>query len=354
MSVLRKDPLSHGWVIFSSHAVPTLQFQSAAGTLTSDACPYCAGHEQMTSPEIVAIRPQGSRPDGPGWTARLVHHPSAPFQPAETSGRRGEGLYDMMNSVGIHEVLIETKEHIAHFDDYAPEHAARLLMLLRDRMALFAANESHNYVLIHRNHGARAGCAIPHGHTNLLGLPIAPRWVRDEMEQAREYWTIKERCIFCDIAAQEQDGPRVVHQNEAFLAFAPFASRLPYEFWILPREHQHSFHQLPDDEIALLAEALQWPLAALRQHLNDPPYNLIVHSAPVVASKGFNTTRARKSDFYHWHIEILPRPERPFGFEYGTGFYENPVLPETAAEELRAHVDAHAARQKALIASPTA
>ncbi len=131
-------------------------------------------------------------------------------------------------------------------------------------------------------------------------------------------------------------GERLVYENEYFVAFTPFASRFPFEIWLMPRRHQSGFQTIPDEERIQLARCLKDILLRLKTTLNDPPYNYVVHTAPNAVS------RPGKPDYwgtiqydFHWHIEIIPRLTSQAGFEWGSGLYINPTSPEEAARYLR-------------------
>ena len=153
---------------------------------------------------------------------------------------------------------------------------------------------------------------------------------------AKEHWQTKERCIFCDIRRQEEhDAVRIVFQNDAFVSFCPYASKFPFETWILPKRHASEFRHISDEEFRPLAEVLGRTLWALHRALDDPPFNYIIHSAPRISMDRYAQSAISIDKDYHWHIEIIPRTTKIAGFEWGTGFYINPTLPESAADYLR-------------------
>jgi UDPglucose--hexose-1-phosphate uridylyltransferase len=241
--------------------------------------------------------------------------------------RRGEGLFDKMNGIGAHEVIIESPRHedtLASMDERAVEQvlsaaAARVQDLKRDRR--------FRYVIIFKNHGAAAGASLEHSHTQLIALPIVPREVRDEVDGSRLHFQTKERCVFCDILQQEAtDGRRLIAENADVVALAPYAPRFPFETWILPKRHQALFEDAPRHEYLSLARLLGDILRRMNKALQFPPYNLLIHSAPVAEAAG---------EYYHWHVEIIPKLTKVAGFEWATGFYLNPTSPEEAAQVLR-------------------
>lgn len=348
MSVLRKDPLTHGWVIFAEerYQLPNPDTSIPPGPSTSPTCPFCEGNERMTPPEIISIRPPGSRRDGTGWSVRAIPNQFAVLNIEGKFDRRGEGLYDMMNGIGAHEVVIETPQHDGRISDYTPERIQEILWILRERSADLLKDSRFRYIQIFKNQGGSAGATISHPHSQIVALPILPRWVREELTQSYEYFLRKERCIFCDIIAQDHKSPRLVYENEHFVVLAPFASKFAFETWIYPKEHSSHFHLTPDLQLPALADALKTTLLAFRQAISNPPYNLIIHSAPQNPERSYHDGRAKVTEHYHWHIEVIPRATKVAGFEYGTGFYINSVLPEKAAEFLRQIID----EQRAAIA----
>jgi len=245
--------------------------------------------------------------------------------------RRGEGLYDKMNGIGAHEVVIETPEHNRDLADLPVEHIQAVLDAYRERLIDLHKDKRLRYVLIFKNHGGPAGATLEHTHTQLIALPIIPKQLQEELEGARRYYELKERCVFCDIVAQESasdNGRRVVSTTDRFIAIAPYAPRFPFETWILPRRHDASFHQVEGgpDEMRELAGILKDTLQRLNLALERPPFNFVIHTSPV--SDG-------DLEYYHWHLEIMPKLTRVAGFEIGSGFYINPTPPEDAAQYLR-------------------
>ena len=183
------------------------------------------------------------------------------------------------------------------------------------------------YIVIFKNYGKAAGASLDHSYSQLIALPIVPREVRDEMDGARAHYAAKERCVFCDIISQDsQDGRRLIAENADMVAMSPYAPRFPFETWILPKRHQSLFEDTPRHEYASLARLLGDILRRMNKTLCHPPYNLLIHTAPLAEPAG---------DFYHWHVEIIPKLTRVAGFEWATGFHVNPTAPEEAAQVLR-------------------
>ena len=329
MSELRKDPVTGRWVIVSTERRkrPTDFQLSSVDVRPDDACPFCEGHERMTPRELLAHRRHGGSPDGPGWDLRVVPNQFPVLRVEGTLDRQGEGLFDKMNGIGAHEVIIESPRHedtLATMEDAAVE---QVLWAFRERVQDLRQDRRFRYIIIFKNHGAAAGAALDHSHSQLIALPIVPREVRDEVDGARAHFAAKERCVFCDIVRQDShEGRRLIAGNADMVAIAPYAPRFPFETWILPRRHQASYEEAPRHEYAALARLLGDILRRMNRALRFPPYNLLIHSAPLAESAG---------DVYHWHVEIIPTLTKVAGFEWATGFYLNPTAPEEAAQVLR-------------------
>ena len=340
MSELRYDLIQGRWVIIATdRSRRPHDFRTEAHSVSQPAfCPFCPGQERRTPPEIVAVgRPAGGRADGPGWRIRVIPNKYPALSVEGDLDRRGVGLFDRMRGVGAHEVVIETPEHDADLGSLPAEHMTLLLTVCRDRLADLYRDRRLKYVLIFKNQGAVAGASLAHPHTQIIATPIIPRIVVEELNRAREHFDAKERCLFCDVLNEELErDERIVLVNEHFVALAPYASRFPFELMILPRRHAAAMTDATPEELAALARILGEVARRLRRVLADPPYNLVIHTAPntqaFLTKPGAWQTLAHD---YHWHLELLPRLTQVAGFETGTDFYINPTAPEEAARFLR-------------------
>ncbi|RJO64048.1 MAG: DUF4931 domain-containing protein [Candidatus Omnitrophota bacterium] len=337
MPELRKDPIIGRWVIIATErAKRPDQFQNLSHDAPQEKpCPFCEGKESETPPEIYAVRTRDGRPNGPGWEVRVV--PSiTPFLRIEGDlDRTGRGLYDMMNGLGAHEIIIETNKHIPNIADLENEQIARVITCYINRLLDLEKDTRFKYVLVFKNHGWIAGGGrVKHSRSQLIATPVNPKRVKEELVGARHYHELHERCIFCDLIQQEiAQEERIILDIDGFLAVVPFASRFPFEVWILPKKHNCDFTSLLEPERRELAKILKSVLLKLKIGLNDPPYNYIIHTAPFKRPKsGYWKT---VDEDFHWHIEITPRLTRVAGFEWGTGFYICPLPPEHAAKFLR-------------------
>jgi UDPglucose--hexose-1-phosphate uridylyltransferase len=327
MPQLRKDPVTKRWVIIlHEQAKGPKDFKIAVTQKQMSKCPFCKGNEAMTPSEVMSYRNPDTLPNEPGWQVRVIPNKFPALQIEGDLDRTGLGLYDMMNGVGAHEVIIETPEHDDGFHNYSKEQIFRILRTYTDRYRDLRRDRRFRYILIFKNHGSAAGASLDHPHSQLIATPIIPKRAMEEVEGARRYYYYKERCVFCDIIRQElSSGKRIIHENENFVAFAPFASRFPFETWITPKDHKDSFGDIDNNEIEGLAEIMQATLKKLVDTLGNPPFNYVIHTSPC---------GEHCSDYFHWHIEIMPRLTKVAGFEWGSGFYVNPVPPEKAAAYL--------------------
>lgn len=328
MPELRKDPITDRWVIISTErGKRPMDWQTEPVSRTGGFCPFCPGNEDKTPPEIVAVRTPGSQRDGAGWSVRVVPNKFPALQIEGDLNRRGEGMYDLMSGVGAHEVIIECPNHLSDFADLEHGHFRDILSIFSQRMLDLKNDTRFKYILVFKNHGTAAGASLEHSHAQLIATPIIPKRVIEELEGARKHFELKERCIYCDIVRQElHSGKRVVVAREDFVAIQPFASRFPFETWLLPAQHQSHYEMMDATHLEGMASVFKETLLRLNQVLSNPHYNFILHTAPV---------QEPTMPEYHWHIEIIPKLTKIAGFEWGSGFYINPTPPELAAQHLR-------------------
>jgi len=329
---LRKDPIIGRWVIISTdRAKRPTDFVRDRITNKGGFCPFCYGNEAKTPPEVLAYRPgqngNQSLRDTPGWTVRVVPNKFPALGIEGNLNRQAEGMFDKMNGLGAHEVIIETPDHNATLEQMPEKRIEDVLWAFRDRILDLKQDKRFKYILIFKNHGESAGASLEHSHAQLIALPILPKHVLEELEGAKQYYIYKERCVFCDIVRQELDnGLRVVAENDEMLTVAPFAPRFPFETWILPKRHESGFENSSSRVYESLAKAIKTLLQKADLVLDNPAYNLVLHTSPL---------QEAQNDHYHWHIEFMPKLTKTAGFEWGTGFYINPTPPEEAARFLR-------------------
>lgn len=329
MPELRKEPVSGRWVIIATERAlrPSDFIAVPPPTIKGNFCPFCEGNEDKTPPEIMAYRERDTRPNTRGWRVRVVPNKFPALVIEGGLNKRGDGIYDIMNGIGAHEVIIECPQHKISLTSLPPAHVQEIIWTYRDRLVDLKKDKRLIYGMLFKNVGAVAGASLEHTHTQLIVTPIVPLVVASEMEGSMAFYKYRGRCLFCDMINQElSNGSRMVLEGEHFVTFAPYAARFPFELWILPKNHSSHFENIQRSEVEELAETLRAALCKLEGALEQPPYNFIIHTSPFDQPELVH---------YHWHIEIIPRLTRVAGFEWGTGFYINPVPPENAAEYLK-------------------
>ena len=324
---LRKDPITRSWVI-TGDDVPD------SSPRTESVCRFCPD-STLPAQLISSLPGVQSAP----WSARAVVHPTPLYRVEGDPSRRGEGLYDRMRPVGAHEVLVESPRHDGHLWLSSDAEIGQFLVLVAQRIQDLKRDGRFKYISVFKNYGANAGQEFDHPNTQLTATTFVPRRVLYELRAGRDYFVQKERCVFCDIVAQEQQqGLRVLDIQGDFLALCPYAPRAPYETWILPRPHEAAFERYGlnrphamRDLGALLRRTLQ------RIRTISEEFHLVLHTSPNTLhqspSLGYWKTI---DDDYHWHIEILPilkAKARSYTFKE---VYFSPLTSETAVKRLRA------------------
>jgi UDPglucose--hexose-1-phosphate uridylyltransferase len=230
--------------------------------------------------------------------------------------------------VGAHEVLIESPYHHKDIPDLLNQEIENIISMLCRRATDLIKDKRFKYIMIFKNYGPTAGASLEHPHTQIIALPMVPKNALEEIKGSQDYFEYRERCIFCDIIRQEtQEKERIILENKYFLSFCPFVSRFPFEIWIIPKRHNGYFCHLPAEEVPALAAILKETITKIKNVFANPAYNFIIHSSPVNGDGGI--------DYYHWHIEIMPKLTRVAGFEWGSGFYVVSTPPELAAKYLK-------------------
>ncbi|MBI2930027.1 MAG: galactose-1-phosphate uridylyltransferase [Planctomycetes bacterium] len=322
MAELRRDPVSGRWVIFAvERAERPEEFRSEGFSRAGGACPFCRGSEHLTPSEIFALRDNGV------WRVRVVPNKFPALRVEGDLDKRAEGAYDVMSGIGAHEVIIESPEHVVNLTALDDARVGEVLWVYKQRLLDLRRDTRLVYGLVFKNVGPRAGATVEHSHSQLIALPVVPVRVQDEIERARAYFDFRGRCLFCDIVRQEEASQlRIVTETSNFVALEPFAARSPFETHVIPKRHLSHFEATGDDLLREMGTVLRSTLARLDQAIGSAPYNYLIHTAPFTSPV---------MEHYHWHLEIIPRITRMAGFEWGAGFFINPVPPENAAQYLR-------------------
>ncbi len=338
LSEYRQDPVTKMWTVLSPGRAKRPEAFVPAKTQTDrhKKCVFCEGNEKKTPKEVYAIRKSDSKPDASGWEIRVVPNKYPVFKKSVVQNNPAHAFFKDAPAVGVHEVLITNNPHkdIGQFSQYKTQ------QVLETYLQRFNFHK-HNpfvpvrYILIMQNHGRTSGASVPHPHSQIFGFD---RWegslIEKELVGSRDYYIRNKKCVFCEMQNKEQSvGKRIVYQNDKFVALCPYASRYPFETWIMPRFHNGFFEYLKIDQIESLADITRVVLAKLNKGLKNPDYNFFIHTAPT----RFVSTRERDevSRYYHWHMEILPKITSWGGFEFATDMVINVVAPEDAARFLR-------------------
>jgi len=323
---LRKDPLTRSWVL-TGDDIP----ETAPRPATE--CRLCAGSKDR----LQQISSRAGLQGGP-WSARAVVHPNAIYHIEGEVERRGQGLYDRMPPVGAHEVLVENPKHDRQLWQADDAEIEQFLLLAAQRIQDLKGDARFRYISVFKNHGAGSGQEFEHPTSQLTATTFIPRRVLYELRAGFDYYKQKERCVFCDMLAQEmQQGQRIVEVRGDFVAFCPYATRAPYETWILPRTHDAAFERFAlshPGSMRDLGGLIKRTLQRIRTITES--FHLVLHTSPnrshISASLGYWKTL---DDDYHWHIEILPILAAKANSYTFKEVYYSPVSPETAAKRLR-------------------
>jgi UDPglucose--hexose-1-phosphate uridylyltransferase len=328
MPELRKDPMMRRWVVMApDRAKRPMQSVIPSLVVETDFDPFAEGNEASTPPELLAYRNPDTVPNGPGWRVRVVPNKYPALQIEPTLDISHQGIYEMMNGMGTHEVIIECPHNETNLSRLSVDNVREVVAAYRDRMIDLKRDRRLVHALIFKNSGILAGASLPHSHSQLIASPVVPIAIWEEIQGAHEYFNNQSRSIFDEMIQQElTTGSRIVLDTPGFVALCPYASRFSFETWILPKDQSSHFENIRPKAIDELGDVLKTVLGKQERVLDDPPYNYVLHSAP------FNQPEL---PHFRWHFEIFPRLTRVAGFEWGSGFYINPVYPEDAAKRLR-------------------
>ncbi len=328
MPELRRDPITGRWVIIArERGERPYDFIVEKDRVKGGFCPLCPGNEGTTPPEVLAYGRETYNPNGPDWLLRVVPNKFPALIIEGELDKRGEGIYDKMNGIGAHEVIIETPDHHCTIEELDLHRLEFVFRAYRERIVDLSRDSRFKYIIIFKNFGRSAGASLEHSHSQLIALPVVPSRIQEELDGCKRYFDYKERCVFCDIIHQERSqAVRMVLENDEFITVCPFASRAPFEMVVLPKRHQSRFVSMDDRQFSALAELFSETMKRLNRILPGVSYNYMLHTAPI---------KHDSLEHYHWHIEIMPKLTTIAGFEWGTEFYINPSPPEDSARMLR-------------------
>lgn len=326
MSELRRDILTGEWVIYATNRRDRpydFEKKSVPHTNQSE-CLFCPGHEDMTPTAVYQDK------EADNWSIRVFPN-MYPAVSDEANPIMQEEFYCNADGQGKHEVVVDTPAHEGKLHEFSAGHITKVLQVLQNRFHTFEQQENIRYIQVFKNSGPEAGASINHSHWQIVGIPVIPFTQECVFENSRQYYKTHQRCILCDMLQHEKEKKlRVIGENEGFLAFVPYAAKLSYEVYFVPKKHMTSFSALGPEDVKAFAEILKPVLKRTQDIMNGVSYNICFQDFKA---------KADSQPYYHWYVRVLPRIGNPAGFEYGTGSYINPVLPEKAAAFYRGEVE---------------
>lgn len=327
ISQLRQDLVTGDWVVIATGRAKRIQEYAKKREpypALQDKCPFCFPEETNQEEDVLIFR----HVDG-DWSLRVFPNKFPAFSKSRATKHWEEGPYFGMDGVGFHEVIV-TRDHTRQIALLDPMEVAEIVDAYQDRYISLMSKKSVNYIEIFHNHGREAGASIEHPHSQLMAIPVVSPGVKIELDGAETYHKANRKCVFCTLIDWElNDRKRLLFENDNFLVFCPYSSRVAFEVWVIPKSHKPYFERINNEEKIDLGEALQKAVKMIYQTLEDPPYNFYIHTSPC---------DGKDYPHYHWHIEILPHTATWAGFELSTGIEISTIEPEKAAEELKKNV----------------
>ena len=331
MSIIRKNPITHDWVIFAPNRASRpqelktkdedrIEILQKRPAYKSD-CPFCKGNEGTSNMELWRL------PEGSDWQVRIIENKYSSVDRYIDPKKTSNGLRQEMQGFGIHDVIIDNPRHNTTLALMKPEEILTIIQAWRRRFKEIRDNPKVKHVVVFKNQGLKAGGSLEHPHSQIYGLPVTPFETQVRLREMERYYDINDRCLLCDLTRDElEQDQRIIASNRDFAALVPYADLSPYHFWIIPLEHGPSFSLLEDPQALSLAHLIQDVFLKVYKVLRNPDFNLVIQSL---------AHYDREKEYFHWYISVIPQLKHKGGLEYAGGLYVNPVLPETAAKELR-------------------
>ncbi|MCG3173316.1 MAG: Galactose-1-phosphate uridylyltransferase [Myxococcota bacterium] len=329
MRHIRRDPVTGRHVLICTERAQrpnaTLRFSNEFD-LDRDECPFCAGREHLTTPPIAIYSDELADESAEAWRVRVIPNMFPVLRVEETLEYTGHGMYDRISGVGAHEVIVETPKHGETFGNMSTRHIRTVLRAWSQRIFDLRRDIRIKHITLFKNHGLAAGATLSHSHSQLIGLPFVPHRMQEMLAGAERHHQQHERCVYCDMVHHEvSEGERLVHHTENFVVLCPYASAVPFETWIIPRQHISHFDGIDAGWLHDLAHVISSVIRRVDIALEKPAFNLVLESAPVSLGP---------LPHFHWHLRILPRITGYAGFEWASGCMINFTPPEEAAQFL--------------------
>ncbi len=324
MHEMRKNPITDTWTIIASERANRPHFAEEH----KEKCCFCYGNEDLTPPEVLVHKKKGDISSVENWQVRVFPNKFPAFNSKEEFLIK-EGAETQLYSYarGKAEVIIETPIHSQNIALLSQDEIELILKTYQKRYISLSQDEDAQYVIIFRNNGIEAGASIAHPHSQIISMPVIPINIVQELEQSKKYYEANKKCLFCELIKTElEQKKRIIFENSDFVGFIPYASRCPFESWIAPKFHSDSFEHLTVAQLKNLSEVWKAVLLKLHLALDNPAYNYYIHTSPV---------HQETSQYYHWHMELIPKITNVGGFELGTGMNINTSSPEENAAILQ-------------------
>ena len=332
-SELRFDVVSKDWVVIAKGRAKRPEAfkrkEKRVEAMLEKDCPFCNIETQL-KPVLVLENGKkvSAEKDLPkNWTTVVIPNKFPAFAPSDELNDHIEGpLYQVMNAVGFHEVVV-FRSHKKQLADFSEAQMKEVFDVYQQRYLEMAKQRFVNYILIFHNHGPSAGASMAHPHSQIITTPLIDAGLRGALATGQAYFERHKKCVYCQMNQWEKKvGERIIFENEDFLAICPFASKTAFEVIISPKKHQPHFEEIGENEKQQLAQVFSVALKKINKALSDPDYNFYLHTAPC---------DGEKHDSYHWHWTIMPKTSIQAGFEMGAKMEISTIEPEKAAEYLR-------------------
>lgn len=306
MSEIRKHHFLEKYCIIAGERSkrPTDFVKSKGAEPRPEICSFCPGNEDLTPAATAVYRYEGKKP--------IVQRNKDDNRVKNWDVRCFPNLYPALPG---HEIIAETPYHEKHPSDFTDDEITLLMQVYADRTKHHLEKDGIKYISLFRNHGRDVGASLSHPHTQLMPMPFVPPMIIQELVAIEE----ADQCPYGDIVEQESGGEQIIIENDHWIVFAPYCSRLPFEMWVLPKKHVSNITALGD--LASLGKTLRDALSRLKNLFHDPSYNYMFFQID--------------NSSYHLNIRIEPKLSIAAGFEKNADVYINVMPPEDAARSLR-------------------
>jgi len=334
MPEFRKDIITDDWVIIATERAKRPEDFTKTRKVSGKGmkeCPFDPGNEELTPPEILRVDKNGKIiGKDSGWQIRIVPNKFPALLNEATTKKVSDGFYSSMDSFGIHEVIINTPRHLTSLSDLDLKDLRLMFFVYRLRIGMLKKIGRLKSVIVMLNQGMEAGASLEHSHSQIFALPLIPYKLKRELEGMKRYHNKTGDCALCYmIDHEDSEKKRVVFQNKHFMVIEPYASKGPFETWILPKRHHSNFENISDSELDSFTECLKLLLDFFSDRLENPSFNYYIHTGPI---------NHRSHDYYHWHFEFIPKLSIKAGFEIATGIHISITSPEAAASYIRNNI----------------